>query len=101
MNRRVLISTLFILYVTILTGCQSLPESDSKNAKLYVAKCSGCHKAPSPADHPYKLWDRLFTMMERGYQHPDMPPLSQKEWLTIREYFQKYALPDPENPSKP
>lgn len=94
MNNRILHISLVLSGLCALTSCIALPDPLSQEAKLYKKKCGDCHSTPYPSDYSYKQWDRLFTMMQRGDTHQDMPPLSPQEWDTLHQYFKKFTRPD-------
>lgn len=78
-----------------LSGCGSLPEAGSTDAKLYATRCGECHEPPAPDDAHIYQWERLITMIERRVLHQEMKPLSSAEAQQIRQYLVRHGKPNP------
>jgi hypothetical protein len=84
---------LFIL--ASVYGCAGrptpIPDPDSPDAKLYVAKCILCHSVPHPGRHTYEQWEHMIEVMEKQMEHKTMAPLTVEEKAAILEYLKGHS----------
>ncbi|MEK9629144.1 MAG: cytochrome c [Nitrospinota bacterium] len=74
-------------------GCsttQTIPESESPGAKVYVKTCTKCHGLPGPTRHTAEQWDNIIVMMngfmdQRGITFPEA------DKQLIRDYLRRNA----------
>jgi hypothetical protein len=86
----------FILFIlAVVSGCAGrptpIPDPESENAKLYVAKCVLCHSVPHPRRHTYEQWEHIIMVMEKQIEHKKMAPLTKDEKAAILEYLRKHS----------
>ncbi len=78
-----------------LTACATsgtpLPDSSTKAARTYRAKCSTCHSVPHPARHTREQWPPLIALMERRMAERRMPGLSEEDRAVILDYLKRNA----------
>jgi len=78
-----------------LSACASaptpLPDPQSEAAKLYAARCGGCHSIPHPARLGSAQWQHMLTLMERRMLERKMPPLNDTERATLLGYLTAHA----------
>ena len=91
-NLLISISTLAVLF--IITGCEPPPPPDieSAGAKMYIAKCSGCHPVRHPKVFSYKRWVKFVDQMEKKVKSSGIrEPLTDEEREIILGYLQKHS----------
>jgi hypothetical protein len=83
----------FVVGLFCMTGCsmtQTIPESESPGAKLYLKKCTQCHGLPAPQRHTAEQWDHLLVMMESFMDQQNLAfPKDEKK--LIRDYLHRNA----------
>ena len=83
----------FVVGLFCMTGCsmtQTIPESESPGAKLYLKKCTQCHGLPAPQRHTAEQWDHLLVMMQSFMDQRNLAfPADEKK--LIRDYLHKNA----------
>ena len=83
----------FVVGLLFMTGCsmtQTIPESESPGAKLYLKKCTQCHGLPAPKRHTAEQWDHLLVMMKSFMEKRGLAfPADEREM--IRDYLHKNA----------
>ena len=67
------------------------PESDSEQAKFYIARCSGCHAAPLPSVHNATHWPGVVQRMQQRMKTKAIKPLDKQEFALVIDYLQKHA----------
>jgi Dihaem cytochrome c len=74
----------------VLAGCsRPLPEAGTASAVLYEARCGSCHRAVNPASMKYALWEMVLPRMEQRMHEAHLPPLSEDESASIRDYLKR------------
>jgi hypothetical protein len=76
-----------------MTGCsmtQTIPESESPGAKLYLKKCTQCHGLPAPKRHTAEQWDHLLVMMQSFMEQRKLA-FPEDEKKQIRDYLHRNA----------
>lgn len=68
-----------------------LPEAEGADAKLYAAKCGGCHSVPHPGRHTQKEWDRVLRLMDQRTAEAGMAPLAGAERERVAAYLTRHA----------
>ena len=83
----------FVVGLLFMTGCsmtQTIPESESPGAKLYLKKCTQCHGLPAPKRHTAEQWDHLLVMMESFMDQRNLAfPKDEKK--LIKNYLHRNA----------
>lgn len=95
LNALAIKSVLTIASLLVMSGCGSLPEAGSTDAKFYASRCGECHQPPLPGDQFVFQWERLITMIERGVLHREMKPLTTAEAQQVRNYLSRHGKPNP------
>ena len=90
---RCVTTLVLIVGLFCVTGCsmtQTIPEPESPGAKLYLKKCTQCHRLPAPKRHTAEQWDHLLVMMESFMGKKGLVfPVDEKK--LIRDYLQRNA----------
>jgi len=60
--------------------------------ELYLANCSSCHIALSPAVLPTSSWQKLLEELNQHYGN-QLPPIVNFDLIAIWEYFKAYSRP--------
>lgn len=68
-----------------------VPNSDSADAKIYVASCGSCHSVPHPRRHTKQQWEHVLKLMDRRIKERKFPPIKESDREQIRTYLLKYA----------
>ncbi len=80
------------LIVGGLAACTTkLPEPESPAAKLYAARCNGCHRVYAPSVLKFEMWKVKVAAMQGEMARRGVPPLSAEEQTMLLEYLQRYA----------
>lgn len=78
--------------VALSAGCRGkLPEAESAEAKLYVAKCNDCHTAYNPKLLTADMWQVQVARMEANQMRRAGIPLSAEERRQILDYLTRHA----------
>ncbi len=81
-------------WVVVLAGlgCSpELPEAGSATARLYIQRCSGCHRVYHPGLLPARMWDFVLTRMDDELRRLGRPPLQGQDREAVRAYLHKYS----------
>ena len=104
--KRLTLNLNYFLYVAffigLLTACSEqlssvplqksdYPDYDTEPAKLYLAKCGGCHVAPLPKIHTARQWLSVVQRMQQRMTSKAVPVLNKNEMADIVGYLQKHA----------
>jgi len=84
----------FSLLLLAVAACRSkpLPEPDSPDALVYVARCGVCHEPYHPSGLTPKMWEAMVGLMEGGpMKKAGMPALQPAEQSSILAYLTKHA----------
>lgn len=75
-----------------LAACSpKLPEPESAGAKLYAARCSGCHRLYAPGVLKFDMWKVKVAAMQGEMARRSVPPLNAEEQSVILDYLQRHA----------
>ena len=73
-------------------GCDArLPEPDSPGARLYAARCNGCHRVYAPATLKFEMWKFQVERMQGEVVRRGLPPLSHEERDLLLDYLKKHS----------
>lgn len=76
-----------------LAACNpALPEPDSAGAKLYVERCSACHRLYPPNVMTAATWEIMLDRMQGEMRRRGVPPLSGDEMKIATDYLTRHAL---------
>ena len=67
------------------------PEYETEAARLYLAKCSGCHAAPLPNIHNTRQWFSVVQRMQMRMTNKAIQPLNEQEMAIVLQYLEKHA----------
>lgn len=88
MNRRALLLTLLLA----TAGCSpDLPEPESAAARLYAARCDGCHRVFPPQTLKSAMWEIQVERMQGEMVRRGVPPLTGEEKQLILDYLRRHA----------
>jgi hypothetical protein len=92
------ISAVWIVSAVLATamggGCARpsvLPDSTSVAAKLYVSRCSTCHRPYDPRSMTAVMWQIQMPVMETRIARAGLPPLTADERASILDYLTRNA----------
>lgn len=99
--RRIAVTVFIALWSS---GCMpDLPEPESPSAKLYVARCSSCHRLYAPTAMTAATWEVILKRMQGEMRRRGVAPLSTADSKALQAYLSRYALNSgartPEDPS--
>jgi hypothetical protein len=81
-----------LLLAAIFFGCNaSLPEPDSPGARLYAARCSGCHRLYAPGSMKAAMWEFNLKRMQGELARRGVPPLTPEEHETLYAYLAQHS----------
>lgn len=76
-----------------LAACNpALPEPDSAGAKLYVERCSACHRLYPPNVMTAATWEIMLDRMQGEMRRRGVPPLNGDEMKIATDYLTRHAL---------
>lgn len=89
--RRVVVSMCMGALVA-LTACDArLPEPDSPGAKLYAARCDGCHRVFAPRSLTFEMWKVQVERMQGDIVRRGLPPLTVRERDLVLDYLKRHG----------
>jgi len=78
--------------IAVSAGCRGkLPEAESAEAKLYLAKCNDCHTAYNPKLLTADMWQVQVARMQANQMRRAGIPLSAEERRQILDYLTRNA----------
>ena len=88
MRRRVL----SLACAAALAACSAeLPEPDSPRARLYAARCGGCHRLYAPSLMTPAMWKVQVDRMRLLFQQRGIPWLGPDEERELLAYLERHA----------
>ena len=76
----------------LTTGCDAaLPEPDSPGARVYAARCTGCHRLYAPSLLTSEMWKVTVARMQGELARRGFPPLSPDEQARLLEYLDRHS----------
>ena len=73
----------------LLASCARLPEPESAGAKLYVDRCTGCHRAYQPGAMKFEMWKLVVNRMQGVMSRNGMRPLTEDDTDLLLDYLQR------------
>ncbi len=75
------------------TGCgrDTLPQSDTYEARLYVERCGQCHPAYNPHQLTAAMWETQVDAMQPKIEQAGLAPLTADERAAILDYLRRNA----------
>ena len=76
----------------LAAGCEtSLPAPESPGAKLYAARCGGCHRIYAPGLMTAEMWKITVDRMQGELARRGVPVLTADEQRTIVAYLDAHS----------
>jgi hypothetical protein len=76
----------------LATGCDArLPDANSPGARLYAARCTGCHRLYAPGVLTSEMWKIAVARMQGELARRGLPPLSADEQALLVEYLGQHG----------
>jgi hypothetical protein len=73
-------------------GCDArLPAPDSPGARLYAARCGGCHRIYAPGSLTAAMWEVTVRRMQGELARRGVPPLTTDEQATLLAYLAQHS----------
>jgi hypothetical protein len=83
---------LLLLGLLVVAGCDAgLPDPESPGAKLYAARCTGCHRLYAPGLLTGEMWKITVARMQGELVRRGFPPLSAAEQQTLLDYLDRHS----------
>jgi mono/diheme cytochrome c family protein len=80
-----------MLFWLVCACDNSLPESGSADADLYVRECGVCHVAYPPHLLKPAMWEVQVGRMDDFRRQRGMPPMSARDRRAILDYLRRHA----------
>jgi hypothetical protein len=81
-----------VLLGLLAAGCDaSLPEAESPGARLYAARCGGCHRLYAPGVLTAAMWKITVARMQGELGRRGLSPLSVTEQATLLDYLERHS----------
>jgi hypothetical protein len=68
-----------------------LPDPTSQGARLYAARCTGCHRLYAPGVLTSAMWKITVARMQGELARRGVPPLSAAEQALLLEYLDQHG----------
>lgn len=68
-----------------------LPEPESAGARLYAARCGGCHRLYAPRSMTGPMWKLTLARMQGELARRGIEPLSADETATLFAYLDAHS----------
>ena len=76
----------------LASGCDArLPDPDSPGARLYAARCAGCHRLYAPRAMTSAMWKVTVTRMQGELARRGAAPLSREDQAVLLEYLDRHS----------
>ena len=73
-------------------GCDArLPEPEAPGARLYAARCGGCHRLYAPGSLTADMWTLTVTRMQGELARRGVAPLTADEQATVLAYLHRHC----------
>jgi hypothetical protein len=80
------------LAAATLLGCETeLPEPASRGARLYRARCQGCHRLYQPGAMTSAMWRLQVERMQREFARRGIPQLPPDEMELLLAYLDAHS----------
>ncbi len=89
-RRRVALLVLGLLVP--LAACETkLPDPESPGARLYAARCGGCHRLYAPGVLKSEMWKITVARMQGELVRRGAAPLTDDERATLLVYLEEHS----------
>jgi len=76
----------------LTAGCDArLPEPDSPGARLYTARCGGCHRIYAPQAMTGQMWKLTVARMQGELARRGLPALSADDQSLLLDYLDRHS----------
>ncbi len=76
----------------LAAGCDArLPDSESPGARLYAARCTGCHRLYAPGVLSSQMWKITVARMQGELARRGLPPLSADDQAVLLDYLDRHS----------
>ena len=73
-------------------GCDArLPDPESPGARLYAARCGGCHRIYAPGSLTAAMWEVTVQRMQGELVRRGVPPLTHDEQTALLAYLAQHS----------
>lgn len=80
---------LLLVGLGFLGACRPLPEPESQGARLYVERCTTCHRAYQPSAMKFEMWKLVIGRMQGVISRNGLPPLREDEVAILLDYLKR------------
>jgi hypothetical protein len=76
----------------LAAGCDArLPDPESPGARLYAARCGGCHRLYAPGSLTAAMWEVTVQRMQGEQVRRGVPPLTNDEKTALLAYLAQHS----------
>jgi len=76
----------------LASGCNAgLPEPESPGARLYAARCGGCHRIYAPGLMTTAMWKVTVARMQGELARRGLPTLSVDDQALLLDYLDRHS----------
>jgi hypothetical protein len=76
----------------VAAGCDArLPDPESPAARLYAARCGGCHRIYAPGGLTAAMWEVTVQRMQGEMVRRGVPALTPDEQTTLLAYLSTHS----------
>jgi len=76
----------------LAAGCDArLPDPDSPGARLYAARCGGCHRIYAPEVMTSQMWKITVARMQGELARRGLPALSDADQAVLIDYLDRHS----------
>lgn len=78
--------------LALVAGCDArLPDPDSPGARLYAARCGGCHRLYAPGSLTAAMWTLTVQRMQGELVRRGVAPLTAAEQTALLAYLGQHS----------
>jgi cytochrome c5 len=76
----------------LLAACDArLPDPESPGARVYAARCRGCHRLYAPGAMTTEMWRVTVARMQGELVRRGLPPLTSREETDLLAYLDRHS----------
>jgi len=81
-----------LAFAVLLAACDArLPEPETSGARLYAARCGGCHRLYAPGSLTTAMWQVTVARMQGEMARRGLAPLTADEEATLLAYLDRHS----------
>lgn len=85
-------ATVAVAIAVLAAGCDArLPDPESQGARLYAARCTGCHRLYAPEVLTSEMWKITVVRMQGELARRGLPPLSSDDQAVLLDYLDRHS----------